>query len=154
MRTTDLGSFNSSSGQQNEPTNNHPKTIQHWAIVVHFPRGNKTFVFEAWEDENNKLVAGRADENVDVDVFKNAEYFGTHKTSPKDLLDIARKNKNNGRKYSILLGVECQLWAKSFIRDVSTDLYGRLRGKLPMLPNDSLAHMEFELKTAVKQLSS
>ena len=40
-------------------TDHDPIDLQHWAMVVHFPRGMKTFLFEAVQNQDGKLEPGR-----------------------------------------------------------------------------------------------
>jgi hypothetical protein len=73
FRRVDLKSWNlsSMSGSGDRETNIDPVNLQHWALVVHFEKGKKTFVFEAWKDpENSLLQAGRAVAPDDT-LFKN-----------------------------------------------------------------------------------
>lgn len=63
-------------------TRNDPYNIQHWALVVHFPRGNKTYLFEAWKDDEKGILIGGRGEAEDDAIFKGAEYFGSIETSP------------------------------------------------------------------------
>jgi hypothetical protein len=119
IRTTDLVCWKSffRSGQQ--PTDSDPSTIQHWAVVVHFPRGKKTYLFEAWKDENNgKLQPGRA-ENVDYEVFEKAKYFDTFRTSPYHLLEIA-KDVPRGNYH--VFHNNCQTWVQTFLEKISPNL--------------------------------
>jgi hypothetical protein len=52
-------------------TDSDPSTIQHWAVVVHFPRGKKTCkLIEIGENDKGKLQSGRAEI-----VFKDIEIF-------------------------------------------------------------------------------
>jgi hypothetical protein len=130
FRSTDLSSWASSSAAG--PTNNtdsDPTTIQHWAVVVHFPRGKKTYLFEAWED-NKKLQPGRAEIVFkEMEIFEKATYFGTAVTSPSDLL-IKANQIPTGIKYDVLRN-NCQTWIKDFLDCVSPDLLVLLYENVP-----------------------
>jgi hypothetical protein len=120
FRTTDLGSWNSSSpSRQGECTDRDPWTIQHWALVVHFPRGNKTYLFEAWKDEKTGLLqAGRA-EGVDYEVFEKATYFGSIETCPRELLEKAQQVSTGEYR---AISNNCQTWLKEFVGLISPKL--------------------------------
>ncbi|EFX80488.1 hypothetical protein DAPPUDRAFT_243745 [Daphnia pulex] len=128
FRSTDLGSWDST-GTPHDGSNNSssdPMTIQHWAVVIHFPRGKKTYVFQAWGD-NGLLQAGRA-ENVNREVFEKATYFGTTETDPCELMAKAKQVSTG--EYRIL-GNNCQTWVKDFVRLVSPELLTSLYVKIP-----------------------
>nr|CAH0107110.1 unnamed protein product [Daphnia galeata] len=130
FRSTDLSSWASSSAAG--PTNNtdsDPTTIQHWAVVVHFPRGKKTYLFEAWED-NKKLQPGRAEIAFkEIEIFEKATYFGTAVTSPSELL-IKANQIPTGIRYDVLRN-NCQTWIKDFVDSVSPDLLVLLYENVP-----------------------
>jgi hypothetical protein len=117
IRATDLGSWNSSSRSGQGSTNSDPKTIQHWALVVYFPRGEIINFFEAGDD-SGKLQAGRAQIAIeDIDIFKEADYIGEAVTSPCQLLQIAKQVTTG--EYSALFN-NCQTWLVEFLRRINT----------------------------------
>jgi hypothetical protein len=70
-----------------------PESIQlHWTLFIHFPRGNKTYLFQARE-ENGLLQAYRATtiSLEETEMLERATYFGTVETSPNELLTKAKK---------------------------------------------------------------
>nr|CAH0107124.1 unnamed protein product [Daphnia galeata] len=110
LRTTDLGSWTSAiisdrSAAGNDGSNTTNSTIfkrfQHWSLVVHFPRGDKTYLFEAGQVNVTGLLEASRTENVDTQVFDNAMYlyFGTSDTSPLELLEKAKKVSSNGTPF-------------------------------------------------------
>ena len=131
FRSTDLGSWTSfissgSSGAADGSTTNTTvfKRLQHWSLVVHFPRGDKTYLFEADKDEvTGRLEASRTD-NVDIKVFEKAMYmyFGDFQTSPRQLLELAKKVSSNGTPYDLTTN-NCQTWLEEFLKLISPDLY-------------------------------
>jgi hypothetical protein len=132
FRSTDLGSWNSSSFSRGGiNTDRHSKDIQHWALVVHFPRGKKTYLFEAGNDENGLLQAGRA-EGVNYKVFEEAKYFGTTETSPSELLAKAKQvsTTKNYQTYNAFYN-NCQTWLKEFLDLISPELLVELYKKIP-----------------------
>ena len=131
LRTTDLGSWTSfissgSSGAADGSTTNTTvfKRLQHWSLVVHFPRGDKTYLFEAGKDEDTGLLEASRTKNVDTQVFDNAMYlyFGTLDTSPLELLEKAKKVSSNGTPYDLTTN-NCQTWLEEFLKLISPDLY-------------------------------
>ncbi len=126
IRFTDLGSWTSSSAGGNN-TDTDPKLMQHWASVVHFSRGKKTYLFEAGKDENGLLLAYRA-EGVAYQLFENATYFATIETSPHELLMKAKQVPTG--HYDVLVN-NCQTWLKYFLRLVSSKLIESLHDKVP-----------------------
>lgn len=100
-------------------TDSNPKMFQHWALVVHFPRGKKTYLFEAWKNESNGLLQPTRAEGVGYQVFENATYIATTETSPKELLRKARQVSTG--EYNILFN-NCQTWLKEFVRLISLEL--------------------------------
>jgi hypothetical protein len=132
FRSTDLGSWNSSSFYRGGiNTDRHPKTLQHWALVVHFPRGKKTYLFEAGKDENGLLQAGRA-EGVDYEIFEKAKYFGTIETCPSELLTKA-KQVSTTKLFSCyyVFRNNCQTWLREFLHLISPELLVELYKKIP-----------------------
>nr|CAH0107118.1 unnamed protein product [Daphnia galeata] len=119
IRATDLGNRNSSSSSTGEePTNSDPKTVQHWALVVYFQRGDIIYLFEAWKDENGQLQAGRAQiAYEDIEIFEKADYIGTAETSPCQLLEIAKRVTTG--KYSTLYN-NCQTWLTEYLNRLSS----------------------------------
>ena len=114
--------FGSSAGSTTNST--IIKRLQHWSLVVHFPRGDKTYLFEADKDEvTGRLEASRT-ENVDKKVFENAMYMycGAFQTSPRELLDKAKKVSSNGTPYDLTTN-NCQTWLEEFLKLISPDLY-------------------------------
>ena len=133
LRTTDLGSWTSAiisdrSAAGNDRSNTTNSTIfkrfQHWSLVVHFPRGDKTYLFEAGQDKNTGLLQASRTENVDKKVFENALYMycGTLDTCPRELLELAKKVKSNGTPYDLTTN-NCQTWLEEFLKLISPDLY-------------------------------
>jgi hypothetical protein len=98
----------------------------HWTVVVHFPRGNRTYLYQAWGEEG-LFQPGRA-ENVNKEVFEKATYFGTTETSPCELMAKAKQVTTG--EYRIL-GNNCQTWVKDFLRLVSPELLTSLYVKIP-----------------------
>jgi hypothetical protein len=114
----------SSTGE--EDAGSDPTTIQHWALLVHFSRGNKTYLYQAWKDESSGLLqAGRA-ENVDHKVFQEATSFGAIETCPSELLAKAKQvstgeyNATNDDKS----------WLREFLAIISPELLNSLIEKL------------------------
>jgi hypothetical protein len=130
FRSTDLGSWASSSPTGGSNTNSDPMEIQHWALVVHFPRGKKTYLFEAWLDENNgTLQPGRAEILYkDFQVFESATYFGTTMTSPCELLEKAKQVETG--EYNTIIN-NCQTWMKKFVHLIDQKLLTLLYEKVP-----------------------
>ncbi len=131
FRSTDLGSWASSSrGGINTDTD--PKNIQHWALVVHFPRGKKTYLFEAWKDESNGLLQPGRAEGVDYEVFEKATYFGTTETSPSELLTKAKQvsTKKQSPCYNAFFN-NCQTWLREFLDLISPKLLLALYKEVP-----------------------
>jgi hypothetical protein len=118
IRATDLGSWASSFRTGEEPTNSDPKTIQHWALVVYFQRGEIIYLFEAWKDENGKLEAGRTQIAIeDIVIFNEADYIGTAVTSPRQLLEIAKQVTTG--EYSALYN-NYQTWLTEYLNRLSS----------------------------------
>ena len=136
FRSIDLTSWNSSSmsGAGDGVTSRDPVSLQHWELVVHFERGNKTFIFEAWKNEKTSLLqAGRA-VVTDDHFFKKSIYLGCANTSPYQLLIEAKEVKGIGEAYSLgLFGFSnnCQTFVIRFISKISRDLYLILPLKVP-----------------------
>jgi hypothetical protein len=126
FRSTDLGSWKSYSERETKTTCD-PKIIQHWALVVHFPRGKNTYVFEAGREENGLLLAYRA-EGVDYEIFAYATYFATIETSPHELLMKAKQVPTGN--YDVLVN-NCQTWLEDFLGRVSPELLIALHDKVP-----------------------
>ena len=119
VRSTDLGIWNSSSQSGEEPIDSYPKAIQHWALVVYFPKGEIIHFFEAWE-ENGKLQAGRAQIAFeDIEIFNKAEYIGTAETSPRQLLKIAKQVYTG--EYRALGNSNCHSWLIEFFNRINSD---------------------------------
>jgi hypothetical protein len=117
IRATDLECWKSSFRPVEEPSNTDPKAIQHWALVVYFPRGKIIHFFEAWDDEG-QLQAGRAIIAFEyIDIFNKADYIGTAVTSPCQLLAIAKQVKTG--KYSALGSNNCQTWLKEYLERIN-----------------------------------
>lgn len=104
-----------------------PNSIQHWMLIVHFPRGKKTYLFQARE-ENGLLQAGRAEIPFkDLHAFKKTTYFGTVETSPNELLMKAKRVKTGN--YNVLFN-NWQTWLKKFLHLVSPKLTIWLKDKV------------------------
>jgi hypothetical protein len=121
IRATDLGSWQTSSSSSSRSgqgsTNSDPKTIQHWALVVYFPRGEIINLFEAGDDDG-QLQAGRAQIAFEyIDIFNKADYIGEAVTSPCQLLQIAKQVTTG--EYSALFN-NCQTWLVEFLRRINT----------------------------------
>ena len=133
FRTTDLGSWTSlitsgspagdDAGNNGSTSTNSTvlKRLQHWSLVVHFPRGDKTYIFEAGRDKVTGFLQALRTDNVDFNVFKNAMYmyFGTFHTSPRELLEMAQKvSSSNGMPYNLTTN-NCQTWMEEFLQLIS-----------------------------------
>jgi hypothetical protein len=118
IRATDLESWTSSSQSGQEPTNSDPKAIQHWALVAYCPKGEIINLFEAWKDENGQLEAVRRRFAIeDIEIFNKADFIGMAKTSPCQLLEIAKQVKTG--KYSALFNNNCQTWLKEYLKQIN-----------------------------------
>ena len=124
----------------NENTNWTMTELQHWALVVHFSKGEKNvekiYKFEAGRDDDGYLEYSRH-ENIDYNEFDQAIKFGTAMTSPRKLLEIAKEISPNG-KYNLRKN-NCQTWTEAFLNKVSQhsphhqdgpNLYQSLQAKL------------------------
>ena len=136
FRTTDLSGWTTAmaSGSSAGRTTNSTiiKRLQHWSLVVHFPRGDKTYLFEAGRDEDDTgLLQASRTENVDNKVFENVMYmyFGTLDTSPRQLLEIARKVSSNGTEYDLTTN-NCQTWLKQYLQLISPELFNSFKEML------------------------
>jgi hypothetical protein len=123
IRSTVLGSWDSSIITS---TDSKHKMIQHWALVVHFPRGKKTYFFKARAD-NGLLLAYRA-EGVAYQVFEKATYIGTAETCPSELLEKAKQVPTG--EYDVLLNNR-QTWLKDFLLLISPESLIALHGRVP-----------------------
>ena len=116
-------------------TNIDPVNLQHWALVVRFERGDKTFIFEGWNVENTSLLqAGRTVVTDDTALFSNAILLGSFDTSTQHLLSEAKKVRGIGQVYSLgLLGISnnCQTFVIRFLREISPALYRTLEKEVP-----------------------
>jgi hypothetical protein len=97
-------------GEDNEQSD--PEDIEHYALIAHFPVGNKTYLFEATE-ENGLLQAGRAEISLKDIEF---ECFLTVTTSPEQLLATAKQVPTG--KYHVLLN-NGQTWLNQFLNLIS-----------------------------------
>ncbi len=98
----------------------------HWTVVVHFPRGNRTYLYQAWGEEG-LFQPGRA-ENVNKEVFEKATYFGTTETCPSELLEKAKKvSTEEYKKYAY----NSQTWTREFLKLTSPQLLTSLNDKIP-----------------------
>ena len=108
------------------------RRLKHWAVVVHFPKTEKTlektYKFDAGQDDKGYLVHSRHD-NIDQKVFDQAMYFGTAVTSPRELFDKAEQVSPKDTKYH-LRSNNCQTWSSQFLNKVSPDLYKSFGEKL------------------------
>nr|CAH0107123.1 unnamed protein product [Daphnia galeata] len=122
-----------------ENTNWTMTEFQHWALVVHFPKGEKNaekiYKFEAGKNQEGFVGYSRF-KNVDQNEFDQAMYFGTAVTSPRKLLEIAEEISPNGKVLYSLCKNDCQTWTKAFLNKVSenspqgsTNLYQSLQAK-------------------------
>jgi hypothetical protein len=132
----DLGSWAASSsfspaGEKNTDTD--PKNIQHWALVVHFPRGKKMYIFEAGKGENGLLQASRA-YGVDYEIFEKAKYFSTIETCPSELLTKAKQVSTTKQSpcYNVFKN-NCQTWLREFLDLISPNLLQALYKKIPAI---------------------
>ena len=123
-----------------ENTNWTMTELQHWALVVHFPKGEKNeekiYKFEAGKNQKGFLGYNRV-KNVDYNEFDRAMYFGTAVTSPRKLLEIAEEISPKGKILYSVWKNNCQTWTKTFLNKVSEhnpqgspDLYQSLQAKL------------------------
>ena len=110
--------------KEGKETDHDPIDLQHWALVVHFPRGVKTFLFEAGQNQDRKLEPGRGE--VDIELYNRSIGIGTCLTSPRQLLEIACSLPFNCTEYSVLDN-NCQVWAQHFIKRVSPTLAQQLK---------------------------
>ncbi len=102
------------------------KRLQHWSLVVHFPRGDKTYLFEAGQDKDTGLLQATRTENVDFEVFNNANNytsFGTLETSPRQLLDKAKQLYSYYQMPYNLTTNNCQTWLEEFLKLISPHLF-------------------------------
>lgn len=107
---------------------------QQWALVVHFSRGKKTYLFGAWKDENDLLQAGRA-EGVDYKIFQTATHFGQiASTSPDELLKTAQRVPSNGTAYDATSN-DSQSWLHEFLTLISPELLSSLFEKMSSSPS-------------------
>jgi hypothetical protein len=127
---------------------NSPTSVQHWTLVIHFPRGKKTYLFQA----NCLLQASRAEIPFkDIQVFEKATYFG--ETSPNELLTKAKKVKTGN--YNVLFN-NWQTWIKEFLRLISPKLMTWLKekvaatGSCPNISSSSVEHEYEKQKLAIK----
>ncbi len=84
------------------------KDIQHWALVVHFPVENKTYICLSLEKNQDRRAAFSLE---DIQVSEKVKFFGTVKTSSKELLGKA-KQVGTG-EYRVLFN-NWQTWLKEF----------------------------------------
>lgn len=135
FRSTDLGSWGSSCPiiSKGSETDIDPVSIQHWALVVYFARGNKTFVFEAWKGDDSCLQAGRGIVQFE-DLFKSSHFLGSLQTSPLELLNKAKSVDSIGKPYSLGLlnnsENNCQTWLKQFLKEIDESLLNSLCQKI------------------------
>ena len=159
LRTTDLGSWTSAmtSGSFAESTATNStifKRFQHWSLVVHFPRGDKTYLFEAGQVNVTGLLEASRTENVDTQVFDNAMYlyFGTSDTSPRELLEKAKKVSSNGTPYDLTTN-NCQTWLEEFLKLISPDLYQSFQEMLRRNTIDlPLSHVPIDVYTMTNKI--
>jgi hypothetical protein len=109
-------------GEDNEQSD--PEDIEHYALIAHFPVGNKTYRFEATE-ENGLLQAGRAEISLKDIEF---ECFLTVTTSPEQLLAIAKKVPTG--KYHVLLN-NAQTWLNEFLKKISSKCEMAIKREIP-----------------------
>ena len=139
FQTTDLEftkkSLNSVSSRTADETTDRTfilREAKHWALVVHFPKTEKTlektYKFDAGQDDKGYLVHSRHD-NIDQKVFEKAMYFGTAVTSPRELLEKADQASPKDTKYHLRKN-NCQTWSSQFLNKVSPDLYKSFGEKL------------------------
>ena len=135
-----ISTVTSKSTALNENTNWTMTELQHWALVVHFSKGEKNvekiYKFEAGRDDDGYLEYSRH-ENIDYNEFDRAMYFGTAVTSPRKLLEIAEEISPKGKILYSVWKNNCQTWTKTFLNKVSEhnpqgspDLYQSLQAKL------------------------
>jgi hypothetical protein len=92
-------------------------SARHWTLVIHFPLEVKTYLFQTRE-ENGLLQAYRAEIHQDNKFFEESTYFDTAETSPRELLEKAKKVPTG--KYHVLTNI--QTWLKEFLDDISPEL--------------------------------
>ena len=107
--------------------NSDPIRLQHWAVVIHFPEGEQTYLFQVAKDEKTGHLEAYRARHVDYEVFKKAKEFGTAVTCPLELFDKAKQVKSNGTKYNPIDN-NCQIWLKAFLTSVSPSLYQSFEG--------------------------
>jgi hypothetical protein len=110
--------------------------IQHcWALIIHFPRGKKTYIFQAWKDDAGLLQPGRA-EGVKHKVFEKATHFGTAITSPSKVLEIAKTVPLNGTAYNSTSN-NSKSWLHEFLTRLSPGLLSSLFEKEPSITTNA-----------------
>ena len=102
--------------------NSDPIRLQHWAVVIHFPEGEQTYLFQVAKDEKTGHLEAYRARHVDYEVFKKAKEFGTAVTCPRELLEKAKQVKSNGIEYN-LTNNNCQTWLKEFLQLISPKLF-------------------------------
>jgi hypothetical protein len=134
FRSTDLSSWKTlnasvskflTADENNQTDSSDPIPVQHWAVVIYFPEGDLTYVFEANQDENTGYLEAYRARHVDYKVFEKAEYFGTAVTCPRELWEKAKQVKSNGTKYNPIDN-NCQTWLKQFVKLISPELFKSL----------------------------
>lgn len=109
-------------GEDNEQSD--PEDIEHYALIAHFPVGNKTYLFEATE-ENGLLQAGRAEISLKDIEFK---CFLTVTTSPEQLLAKAKQVPTG--EYHVLLN-NAQTWLNEFLKKISSKCEMAIKREIP-----------------------
>ncbi len=128
--------------------NSDPIRLQHWAVVIHFPEGEQTYLFEVAKDEKTGHLEAYRARYVDYEVFKKSKYFGTAVTSPLELLEKAKQIKSNGTPYN-LANNNCQTWLEEFLNLVSPNLYQSLKKMIDELERPYLLGWTVGTYTAI-----
>lgn len=90
-------------------------------LVAYFKEGDRTFSFEACENEAGTIEVYRTSDAPAVSEGEKIELLMI-KTSPKQLLTLAQKHSYNGTHYSAAHN-NSQEWVKEFARMISYELY-------------------------------
>ena len=127
IRATDLSSWPSSSQSGQGSIDSDSKTIQHWALVVYFPRGEIINLFEAVNDDGKVQPCRAQIAFEDIEIFNKADYIGEVVTSPCQLLEIAKQVKIGRRdtgEYSALGSDNCQTWLVEYLNRININCAG------------------------------
>ena len=95
--------------------------MQHWALVAHFPQGNRSLLFEAAENQETQQMEAFVSQSLWTE-YKNVvkEEIVKVVTSPKQLLKLAQRHPKNGSEYSVTFN-NCQEWFKIYLNLILRD---------------------------------